>query len=52
VAFSTPAVWNAYKINALPSLVLISREGKIVRRYGGEADEEAMLRDIRSALAQ
>ena len=48
---STPEVWNAYKVNALPSLVLVGRDGKIVRRYGGEADKAAMLRDIRSALA-
>ena len=45
------AVWNAYNVNALPSLVLVGRDGKIVRRYGGEADRKAMLADIEKALA-
>lgn len=47
-----PPVWSAYKINALPSLVLVGRDGKIVKRYGGEADRAAMLAEIEKALAQ
>ena len=47
---ATPAVWNAYKVNALPSLILVGRDGKIVRRYGGEADKTAMLADVENAL--
>ena len=49
---STPEVWSAYKINALPSLVLVGRDGRIVRRFGGEADRKLMLETIEKALAQ
>ncbi|HYO79028.1 MAG TPA: redoxin family protein [Thermoanaerobaculia bacterium] len=49
---ATPAVWSAYKVNALPSLVLVGRDGKIVRRYGGEADRAAMLATIEQALGR
>jgi peroxiredoxin len=48
---STPEVWSAYKVNALPSLVLVGRDGRIIRRYGGEADKKAMLEAIENALA-
>lgn len=27
------------KVNALPSLILVGRDGKIIKRYGGEADK-------------
>jgi hypothetical protein len=49
---ATPAVWSAYKVNALPSLVLVGRDGRIVRRFGGEADRAAMLATIEQALAK
>ena len=48
---ATPEVWNAYKVNALPALILVGRDGAIIRRYGGEADKKAMLADIDRALA-
>ena len=48
---ATPEVWNAYKVNSLPSLILIGRDGRIVRRYGGEADKAAMRADIENAVA-
>jgi peroxiredoxin len=48
---ATPEVWNAYKVNALPSLILVGRDGTIIRRYGGEADKAAMLAEIERALA-
>jgi cytochrome oxidase Cu insertion factor (SCO1/SenC/PrrC family) len=51
VVQATAEVWNAYKVNALPSLILVGRDGRIVRRYGGEADKAAMLADIERALA-
>lgn len=47
---ATPEVWNAYKVTALPSLILVSRDGKILKRYGGEADKAAMLAEIERAL--
>jgi peroxiredoxin len=47
---ATPEVWNVYKVNALPSLILVGRDGNIIRRYGGEADKTAMLADIEHAL--
>ena len=47
---ATPEVWNAYKVTALPSLILVGRDGKIIRRYGGEADKTAMLADIENAV--
>ena len=49
---ATPQVWSAYKVNALPSLVLVGRDGKIVRRFGGEADKAGMLATIEQALAR
>lgn len=49
---ATAAEWASYKVNALPSLVLIGRDGKIVKRYGGEADRAAMLAEIEKAIAR
>ena len=49
---ATPQVWSAYKINALPSLVLVGRDGRIVKRFGGEADPDAMVAEIEKALAR
>jgi peroxiredoxin len=49
---ATPAVWSAYKVNSLPSLVLVGRDGRIVKRYGGEADRKAMLAEIEKAIAR
>jgi hypothetical protein len=39
-------------VNALPSLVLVGRDGRIVKRYGGEADRAAMLAEIEKAIAR
>jgi peroxiredoxin len=50
VVQATPAVWSAYKVNALPSLVLVGRDGKIVKRFGGEADRAAMHAAIEEAI--
>jgi peroxiredoxin len=47
---ATPKVWSAYKVSALPALVLIGRDGKIIKRYGGEADKKAMIAQIERAL--
>jgi len=49
---ATPQVWSAYKVNALPSLVLVDRDGRIVKRFGGEADHAMMLAEIEKALAR
>jgi peroxiredoxin len=49
---ATAAEWAAYKVNALPSMVLVGRDGKIVKRYGGEADRAAMLAEIEKAIAR
>ena len=49
---ATPQVWSAYKVNALPSLVLVDRSGRIAKRFGGEADRAAMHAAIEKALAQ
>jgi len=49
---ATPQVWSAYKVNALPSLVLVGRDGKIAKRFGGEADRAAMHAAIEKALAR
>lgn len=46
----TSDVWNAYKVNALPALVLVGRDGTIIRRYGGEADRAGMIAAIEAAL--
>jgi peroxiredoxin len=51
VVRATPEVWNAYGVTALPSLILIGRDGNIIRRYGGEADKGAMIADIERALS-
>ena len=47
---ATPAVWSSYKVNALPSLVLVGRDGRVVKRYGAEADRAAMIAEIEKAL--
>jgi thiol-disulfide isomerase/thioredoxin len=44
--------WAAYRINALPSLVLVGRDGKIRRRFGGEADPAIMQEEIARAIAE
>jgi thiol-disulfide isomerase/thioredoxin len=49
---ATPQVWSAYKVNALPSLVLVDRDGKIVKRFGGESDPAAMRAEIEKVLAR
>lgn len=49
---ATPAVWNEYKVTALPSMILVGRDGKIIKRYGGEADKTAMLAEIERAIAE
>ncbi|MDQ3815660.1 MAG: redoxin domain-containing protein [Armatimonadota bacterium] len=51
ILMATPQVWSAYKVNRLPSLVLIGRDGRIIKRYGGEADKRAMVAEIERALA-
>jgi thiol-disulfide isomerase/thioredoxin len=48
---ATPAVWNEYRVTALPALILVGRDGKIIRRYGGEADKKAMAAEIERAIA-
>jgi thiol-disulfide isomerase/thioredoxin len=48
----TSEVWNAYQVNALPTLVLIDRGGKIIGRFGGEADETLMIKAIEEAVAR
>lgn len=48
---ATPKVWSAYKVNTLPALVLIGRDGRIIKRYGGEADKKAMEAEIVRALS-
>lgn len=48
---ATPETWNAYSVTALPALILVGRDGKIIRRYGGEADKAAMLAEIERAIA-
>ena len=48
---ATPQVWSAYKVNRLPALVLIGRDGRIIKRYGGEADKKAMVAEIERALS-
>jgi thiol-disulfide isomerase/thioredoxin len=49
---ATAETWNAYRINALPSLVLVGRDGKVKRRFGGEADAAIMEAEIAKALAE
>ena len=49
---ATPQVWSAYKVNALPSLVLVDRDGKILKRFGGETDPAVMRAEIEKALAR
>jgi thiol-disulfide isomerase/thioredoxin len=46
------AVWADYKVNALPALVLVGRDGRIRRRFGGEADHALLEAEIAKALAE
>lgn len=50
VVKATPEVWNAYRVNALPSVILVGRDGRIIKRYGGEADKSATRAEIERAL--
>jgi thiol-disulfide isomerase/thioredoxin len=50
IGLATSKVWNAYRVNNLPSLVLIGRDGKIIRRFGGEADKKLMEAEIAKAV--
>ena len=45
-------VWRAYRVNALPSLVLVGRDGRIRGRFGGESAPGAMEAAIAAALAE
>lgn len=49
---ATPEVWNAYRVTALPALVLVDRDGTILRRFGGEADETIMQTEIERAVTK
>ena len=49
---ASPEVWRAYRVNALPSLVLVGRDGKIRKRFGGESPAGAVETEIREALAE
>lgn len=46
------AVWGAYRVNALPSLVLVGRDGRIRRRFGGESAPGLLESEIARALAE
>jgi thiol-disulfide isomerase/thioredoxin len=45
-------VWTAYRVNALPALVLVGRDGRIRRRFGGEADPALLEAEIAKAIAE
>jgi hypothetical protein len=47
-----PATWNAYRVNALPALVLVGRDGRIRRRFGGESEPGALEIEVARALAE
>lgn len=49
---ATPQVWSAYKVSSLPSLVLVGRDGKIVKRFGSETAPATMRAEIEKALAR
>jgi peroxiredoxin len=49
---ANPEVWNAYRVNALPALVLVGRDGRIRRRFGGESDPGALELEVARALAE
>jgi thiol-disulfide isomerase/thioredoxin len=46
------SVWNAYRVNALPALVLVGRDGRIRRRFGGESVPGLLEAEIARALAE
>jgi peroxiredoxin len=50
LAQATEEVWKAYKVNALPALILVDRRGTIVKRFGGEADRQGMIAAIEDTL--
>jgi thiol-disulfide isomerase/thioredoxin len=49
---ASPEVWKAYRVNALPSLVLVGRDGKIRKRFGGESPAGSLEAEIAAALAE
>jgi thiol-disulfide isomerase/thioredoxin len=48
---ASPEVWRAYRVNALPSLVLVGRDGRIRKRFGGESPPGALEAEIEAALS-
>ena len=52
VLLANSKTWNAYHVNTLPSLVLIDRDGRILKSYGGESDKKAMADAIERALKE
>ena len=50
VAQATPEVWRAYKISVLPALVLVGRDGKMLRRFGEKTPPETIAAAIEAAL--
>ncbi len=49
---ASPEVWRAYRVNALPSLVLVGRDGRIRGRFGGESAPGALEAAIEAALSE
>ncbi len=52
MAQATEKLWSDYKISVLPSLVLVGRDGKILRRFGEKTSPEVIVQAIESALAE
>lgn len=50
-AFSTPGVGRAYLVQALPSLYVIDRRGRVVSTTVGESSERAVRRSLERVLA-
>jgi peroxiredoxin len=47
----TNKIWDAYKVVRLPTLVLVGRDGQIIKRFGPLADKASMAIAIERALA-
>lgn len=45
------ALWNAYRVMAWPTLILIGPDGKVRERYLGERKLETLARSVKAALA-
>jgi thiol-disulfide isomerase/thioredoxin len=52
ILVSDAAAWKNYEVETLPALFLIDRDGKIVKRFGGNTDHKTIEQEVERLLGQ